>query len=537
MSKNVDNPSINLLNENGLAQLHEAVLNNNLARFKQLIADGADIKVVASEDTVFGNIGITKGFTVLHMAVKTGSAELNEEIVKNCKELINIGDRTEIYPVHIASMNNKLHEVKLFCTNGANLNVSDNMGQKPLHFASTYSRLEVIRTLLMYKADPNALDNRKTSPIERLVNKTTPTKDDCVRTLLEFGAEVNKVDIFQESLLDKAISNQEVKFVELLVRYGADVNKVNSLDNVPLMQALIFGGNKEIIKLLILNGANYLKKSQFGISPESYAESSNNTSILQIINLAKEAEIISEAILKQNSKISDLTGIYSIVENVEFVGKMIVKLFAKNDIPSYEELTKLVVSYNSVLPSELYSKLTLELNKEIKNTREFIEIIEGQLARLTGDEARFVPNELIKRFKDHRGIKQDEYQEKRIEFEKTGNALTTYLKSTGSTGVSVIAELKIIAKSANNPEVFELINNITNLNYYLLTKEMKQLLDNTENQYRIISKEIEKLASLEKLDEQLNDIISPFTIELLANYTKNVELSGKEFITQTDDSN
>ena len=82
-------------------------------------------------------------------------------------------------------------------------------------------------------------------------------QEDCIRVLLDAGADVNAKDLFNgDTALIKSTLVRNVGYISLLLQTGADVNAQNEFGTTALMLATENNDSKEIIELLLGAGAN-----------------------------------------------------------------------------------------------------------------------------------------------------------------------------------------------------------------------------------------------------------------------------------------
>ena len=137
----------------------------------------------------------------------------------------------------IAVALNQPETVKYLIRNGAEVNRGDGPINRipPLVFAVQRKKEGVVEILLTAKnIDLNVRDDNET-PIIMLCARQLP---ECVKKLLEAGADPNVVDKYGRTLLTLfSAATQYTELIELLVQHGADVNKRDNYSNtVPLLR-------------------------------------------------------------------------------------------------------------------------------------------------------------------------------------------------------------------------------------------------------------------------------------------------------------
>ena len=94
-------------------------------------------------------------------------------------------------------------------------------------------------------------------------------------------------DIAEINPFCKAIVQGDLEAVKKFIALGEDVNR-KSLGKTPAIFAARYN-RAEILKVLILNGADLSKKCERGYSVRKYAEMSNATDALKVIDEALQS--------------------------------------------------------------------------------------------------------------------------------------------------------------------------------------------------------------------------------------------------------
>ena len=235
---------IALPNERGTTVLQEAVRMNNAELVKYVLLQQADI---TQEDK--------NGDTILLYALKNNAQKsVIEALIKagadvnktdkqgntplvlalsspdTAKLLIDSGadvnatDAQGNAPLMLAIDNTDL--ASYLIKNGADVNITDKQGNTPLILTINKQNTELVKLLAQYHADMHVLTpNGQTLLFYAYENKAP---ESMIEQLFLSGADINKKDAEENSLLLKALENQDKKMVMYLLKSGADINQVNA---------------------------------------------------------------------------------------------------------------------------------------------------------------------------------------------------------------------------------------------------------------------------------------------------------------------
>lgn len=235
-------PNLNAKDDQGRTALHILAADGDLEGVKELVAAGADIRVLDEE-----------GNSLLQAAVGSGEMEMVKYFVDSGLD-INTKNYAEETLLHSAAQEIDHEMVEYFIDQGLDVNARDNMQQTPLIMAANSfagggffggardGKVETVKALIEAGADPMAKDDIGRSPIRasvvssdlEVLNLLLSEIDDPKKVtefVNEAGSEGNTIlhDVMHEGL-----SADDLAMVKKLVEVGADVNQLNDLGQSPL---------------------------------------------------------------------------------------------------------------------------------------------------------------------------------------------------------------------------------------------------------------------------------------------------------------
>ncbi|QRI43021.1 ankyrin repeat protein [Cheloniid poxvirus 1] len=214
-------------------------------------------------------------------------------------------------PFHQAVEARNLGVVKELLSRGVNVNRYDHRGLTPLHIACMAPNKQGMKELISiyikdkigyaYKAINTAFHNRNVYIFKSILIdyfKKEYTSDivdikkvdtEIVRLLLEYGADVNKVDKNMKSTpLHFVADYNNTNIMEFLILYGANVNIPDKCDNYPLHKA-VCKSNIKGVEILLRNGAYTNVMSLCGNTPLHI--SSGSTVAYEIFKMLLEHDV------------------------------------------------------------------------------------------------------------------------------------------------------------------------------------------------------------------------------------------------------
>ena len=219
---------------------------------------------------------------ILVYVAQSGSAECLEELVKmgvdinkykcegdSCQQplfLVNVLKNpacVEIILEHGAEVNalnkvdrNALHvaiidkapiaTVELLLKSGVDVNQKDTHGSTSLLYAST-TTTDCVRLLLEHGADTNLPNKLGQSPLMLSIRPPNRKRTHCdiPKLLLNAGADVNAKDKFQRSPLHYSSSYKNADVAALFIDHGANINCADESNQTPLMFSIFYTDDRD----------------------------------------------------------------------------------------------------------------------------------------------------------------------------------------------------------------------------------------------------------------------------------------------------
>lgn len=301
--------------------IHEAAKVGNLTTLRKALAAGADAN--AKDDN---------GATPLHWAAGNGHKEIAILLIAKGAEIVVKDDRFGSTPLHWAAARGRVKVVELFMAKGVDVNVRSKTGNTPqdaainhkevaallrkhggelgsIHTAARAGDTQAIKDFLAAGADVNAKNGNGFTPLD-LATRGKSTK--AVTLLRKYGGNSGAEDsILVAAILENieavkrhlaagadvelrckgcggtALSHVASKQVlELLIANGADANAKNNNGESPLHHA----ATKEVAELLIANSADLSAKDDSGETHLHHAAKNGRKEVVELL-IAKGADV------------------------------------------------------------------------------------------------------------------------------------------------------------------------------------------------------------------------------------------------------
>ena len=167
-------------------------------------------------------------------------------------------------PLSAATMTGNVEIVEMLLKKGANIDGQWSTHGNPLERAVRYDQFEVVQILLKRGANPNG-HGWFTGWGTPLMAACSNENEKYIRLLVESGADVNRGGAFYGPALHEAASAGKMDTVRLLLDLGADFNSQGGRHGSPFLAA-VAGGNKEIVELFLRLGTSTSLPDLYGLS-------------------------------------------------------------------------------------------------------------------------------------------------------------------------------------------------------------------------------------------------------------------------------
>jgi len=186
--------------------LYKAAESNDVARIKQLLAEGADIDLAAGKDQE----------TPLHRAITRGSTEAAKILIESGAD-INQPRRDGQTPLEMARLCNRTEILVLLDqtpTTEVSLSSNQELAETPLYKAAERNDVNLIKQLLADGADIDLAAGRdQETPLHRAITRGST---EAAKILIESGANINQPRSDGQTPLDMARVRNRTQILLLL---------------------------------------------------------------------------------------------------------------------------------------------------------------------------------------------------------------------------------------------------------------------------------------------------------------------------------
>ena len=289
--------------------LYNAAENGHDQCVDLLIRAGADVNTSGSD-----------GSTALIKAAVFEDERCLDLLLKGGAD-VNRADNKKNTAIILAANKGNGGSVRLLAQAGADLNAADDNGQTILMAAAVNGHNQTVTALIASGADVNIRDTKENTALKLAANgvytgsfdteawdfedldlkeylveirefiRTGNGHEECVKELIQAGADVNAVNAWQETPIVLAAGKGLNHSVDLLIKSAADVNAVDISGCTALVNASR-EGHEHSVDSLIQAGADVNRKTVKGDTPLLLATTNGHNKCLELlINSGADANI------------------------------------------------------------------------------------------------------------------------------------------------------------------------------------------------------------------------------------------------------
>lgn len=240
--------NVNFINKNGYTSSQMAVFNNDISTLKLLIGAKANLNLADKEGctplhlaafnnltdivalllmtTIDKNQQNNDGNTPLHLAMQEGHPKVTEQLIA-AKADFTLKNKGNLTPLELLK---------------TDINLGDSEGNTLLHHAAREGHTQAIEILLAAGADMHLRNKKGYTPIVSAAKNNQLT---VVKFLL------SKIDpSLKRKLVHDAISDDDSKMLDCLIKAGVDINLIDDEGKTPLLEAALKGSANSVGLLL-----------------------------------------------------------------------------------------------------------------------------------------------------------------------------------------------------------------------------------------------------------------------------------------------
>jgi ankyrin repeat protein len=264
-----------LSHDAGEKPLIKACLQGDEKMVARLLKEGASPKV---EDK--------SGLTPLMIACNLGKTGIVKLLCQHPEGRESIGYQTAIGSTALmqACSRGDVEMVAALLDAGANLREMSGEGFTPLMAACFFGKTAIVKLLLQYPEVIESINQRDVQG-ETALFKACALDPEIVAILLNAGADLREITSKGSTPLMSACSSGKTAIVKQLLQYAvvkASINQKNRDGETALIRAC-FGGDPEMVAILLSAGANLQEAAVNGITPLMAACLSGKTDVVKLI--------------------------------------------------------------------------------------------------------------------------------------------------------------------------------------------------------------------------------------------------------------
>ena len=203
------------------------------------------------------------GRTALHLAVAASRPDTLKVLLEKAADP-NLRDAEGASPLDDAVWRGSVEEVALLLEHGAYLNEPDaGTGATPVNEAAFRGNVQVLQFLLQFNPDFETPDKRGFTPLDNAIRMS---KEDAALLLLAAEPKEHLTAPFLDKTINAAISKNQARLVDALLRDGVSVNSTLP-SGTTLLGAAAFAGAADVVRILLAADADPNLSDSDGATP------------------------------------------------------------------------------------------------------------------------------------------------------------------------------------------------------------------------------------------------------------------------------
>ncbi len=224
------------------------------------------------------NIGGCVSTPTINNYIRDGNTEESLKYI-NSGGKVNVSDDYGLSPIHMAASKGNIQVLKALIDHGANVNaVEKKSSMTPIHYAAYNKNSAAIKLLIKNGANIDSNDRKGRTALK--ISSLSGNLDN-VRTLVDAGAKLNKMQVISSSALMEAVNGKKINVINFLLESGANASSRDEKGNTPIILSS-FTGDPQIFKTLLVHGAKISEENNVGYTPLIIAAYTGNTAIAQV---------------------------------------------------------------------------------------------------------------------------------------------------------------------------------------------------------------------------------------------------------------
>ena len=226
-------------------------LDNNICHYIAAFGDLEDLERVQNEVNLNMDRTNSMGYTPLAYAILSQNYEICDKLInKNIVEIDRIFEEENTY-LHYAVKSGNLNLVKKLIKNGAKL-LPNIEGKTPLHLSIELNKTDIAKEIINCDFDIQQVDRNGNDALMYAANYGNI---DVAKLLLNKGMDINAQDVMGNTALFMAVKNQDRRMIKFLIKNNANIDARNKLFETPIIYA-VKNNLRESVEELIELGAN-----------------------------------------------------------------------------------------------------------------------------------------------------------------------------------------------------------------------------------------------------------------------------------------